>query len=110
MSFDEYKNYDVDTKIKGYWRERYRSETFEHQSSIIPSINIGNKAFETIFGGSTIDIQAQGSATIRFGVKMSKVDNPNQPEDLRRNTTFDFNVITSYSIHYTKLYEGRSGR
>jgi len=90
MSFDEYKNYDVDTKIKGYWRERYRSETFEHQSSIIPSINIGNKAFETIFGGSTIDIQAQGSATIRFGVKMSKVDNPNQPEDLRRNTTFDF--------------------
>ncbi len=90
MSFDEFRNYDADKSLSQFWTDRYRSESFEHQGSFIPKINIGSQAFETIFGGSTIDIRAQGSATLKFGIKIAKIDNPNQPEDLRTNTTFDF--------------------
>lgn len=90
MSFEDYQNYSTEKNLNNYWRQRYKSETFEHQSSLIPKINVGSEAFETIFGSSTIDIRPQGSASLRFGVKINSNDDPTRPEELRRNTTFDF--------------------
>jgi len=90
MTFEEYNNYDVQKGLQNYWRQRYQGETFEHQSSLIPKINVGSEAFETIFGSNTIDIKPQGSATLRFGVKIDKNENPTQPVDLQKNTAFDF--------------------
>lgn len=90
MSFDEFQGYDVQTKLKKYWRERYKTEKFEHQSSIIPKINIPGEAFETIFGSSTIDIKPSGRAALKFGVKITNNENPIQPVNLQRNTIFDF--------------------
>ncbi len=98
MSFEEYLDYDVQKKLKGYWRERYKSETFEHQSSIIPKINVGSEAFETIFGSNTIDIKPNGSASLKFGIKMTNNENPNQPVELRKNTTFDFKEEIQMSV------------
>lgn len=98
LSFDDYVNYDVQKSLKKYWRERYRSETFENQSSIIPKINIGSEAFETIFGSNTIDIKPSGMASLKFGIKIDYTENPNQAVELRRNTTFDFKEDIQMSV------------
>jgi cell surface protein SprA len=90
MSFDEYQNYDIKGAMRNYWKDRYQSESFEHQSSLIPKINVGGQAFETIFGSSTIDIRPRGSASLKFGLKITKTENPDIPVNLQTNTTFDF--------------------
>ena len=90
MSMEEYQKYDFDKSIKDYWRQRARSETFEHNASLIPKLHIGGDAFETIFGSDVIDIRPQGSAELIFGLKINRTDNPTLPERLRRTTTFDF--------------------
>ncbi len=90
MSFDEYKKYDIQKKLKEHWRSRYKAESFEGQKSILPKINIRGQVFETIFGSSTIDIRPQGAVKLRFGVKHTRNENPNQSRDMQRNTVFDF--------------------
>ena len=90
MSFDEYTNYDVDKSLKEYWRQRYQSESFEKQSSLLPQLNVKSEVFETIFGSNVIEIKPTGSASLRFGLKITNTNNPNIAEDLRRQTTFDF--------------------
>ncbi len=90
MSFEEYRNYDIQKNLNNHWRKRYKEETFEKQKSIVPKINVGGEAFETIFGSSTIDIRPQGSAKLTFGLKRTKNENPSQPVELQKSTTFDF--------------------
>jgi cell surface protein SprA len=98
MNFDEFQQYNVQQNLKKYWDQRYKSESFEHQSSLIPKINIGSEAFETIFGSNTIDIKPSGSAALKFGIKITNSENPNQHVDLRRNTTFDFKEEIQMSV------------
>ena len=98
MSFDEFHEYDIQQKLQQTWRNKYQSETFEHQTSLIPKINIGSEAFETIFGSSTIDIRPSGSASLKFGVKISKNENPSQPIELQKNITFDFKEEIQMSV------------
>lgn len=90
MSFEEYQDYDIQKNLNQHWRKRYKDETFEQQKSLIPKINVGSEAFETIFGSSTIDIKPQGSAKLKFGLKHTTNNNPSQPVELQSSTTFDF--------------------
>jgi len=90
LSFDEYYKYDLDKSIRNYWRQRFQNENFQHQSSLIPQLHVGGEAFEHIFGSSVIDIKPQGYAELIFGVNVSRIENPQIPERMRRTTTFDF--------------------
>ena len=90
MTLDEYKNYDFESSVRNYWRQRARSESFEHQSSFHPKLHIESEVFDRIFGSNTIDIHPQGSAELIFGINISKTENPQLPEKLRKTTTFDF--------------------
>lgn len=90
MSFDEYQEYEAKQAIRNYWRERTESESLGKRKPLIPSLNIKSKLFETIFGGSTIDIKPQGSAELIFGVNVSKIKNPALPANQQTNTTFNF--------------------
>ncbi|PKP18733.1 MAG: cell surface protein SprA, partial [Bacteroidetes bacterium HGW-Bacteroidetes-21] len=90
FSFDEYLQYDARRSLNSYWRQRFRSENFQHQSSLIPTLHIGGDAFESIFGSNVIDIKPQGSAELIFGVQINRTDNPQLPEKMRKTTTFDF--------------------
>ncbi len=98
MSFEEFHKYDIQQKLQQTWRDKYKSETFEHQNSLIPKINVGSEAFETIFGSNTIDIRPSGSASLKFGVKISKNENPTMPVELQRNTIFDFKEEIQMSV------------
>lgn len=89
-SLDEYQHYDFNRAIKSYWRQRFKSENFEHQSNIIPQIKIPGQVFEQIFGTNVIDIKPQGSAELIFGLNIQKTNNPSLPVKEQRTSTFDF--------------------
>ena len=90
MSFDEYRNFDLDNSIKRYWHIKASNANFESNHSLIPQLHIGGEAFDKIFGSNVIDIRPQGTAELTFGINSSKIENPALPVKLRRNTTFDF--------------------
>ncbi|MBU0486378.1 MAG: cell surface protein SprA [Bacteroidetes bacterium] len=90
MSYDEYNEYDLDRSLKQYWKERVTSSNFEGSKSLIPNINIGGEAFNSIFGSNTIDIRPQGSAELIFGVNATRRDDPALDVKQRRTANFDF--------------------
>ena len=90
LDVEDYLEYDLDKFKRNYWKQRARSENFEHQSALIPQLHIGSKVFETIFGSNTIDIKPRGEATLDFGLKYNKTDNPQLAEEQRKDITFDF--------------------
>lgn len=97
-SFEEYKKADFDRAIKNYWRQRFRSENFEHQSNLIPQIKVPGQVFEQIFGANVIDIKPTGSAKLIFGINISKNNNPTLPFNQRKTTTFDFKEEIQMSV------------
>ncbi|MFC2086167.1 cell surface protein SprA [Bacteroidota bacterium] len=90
MNFDEYRKYDFENSLQNYWQQRFRSESFEHQGSLIPKLYVGSEVFDRIFGSNTIDIKPSGYAELIFGVVTNRVDNPVLPIKQQKNTTFDF--------------------
>jgi len=60
------------------------------QNGLIPSITVNSRAFERIFGGSTIDIRPQGSADLTLSGRINKNENPLFNERQRKQTNFDF--------------------
>ena len=65
MSQDLYIKYQNNKSISEYWKERRESvaTSAESGNQLIPTIYVGGKAFDKIFGSNTIDIKLQGSAT-----------------------------------------------
>ena len=95
MTFEEYKDYDLNKGLSEYWREKNATEgefakDGEESSNLIPALNINSKGFDNIFGGNTIDIRPSGSAQIKMGLRNSKTQNPALSERQRSITTFDF--------------------
>jgi cell surface protein SprA len=90
MTFDEYQEYNASQALRDYWREKSGQDVEARKKPLIPKLNINSKLFETIFGGTTVDIRPQGSAELKFGFNVSKIDNPALPENQKTNTTFDF--------------------
>lgn len=97
MSFDEYKDYQMDKSMGDYWKQ-IRDEASEAEdsedggggSAFRPSINVNSEKFDRIFGGNTIQIRPNLSAELIFGVNSSKTENPQIPVNQQRITTFDF--------------------
>ncbi|MBI4648838.1 MAG: cell surface protein SprA, partial [Bacteroidia bacterium] len=90
MTLEEYKNYDFDHAIRDYWNQKSSSESFSHQKSLLPTLHFGGEIFDRIFGSNVIDIRPQGSATLTFGIDISRVENPQLQERLRKTWTFNF--------------------
>ena len=90
ISFEDYFQYDMDSALQRYWREKASPQAFERRAGIIPEIYIGGEFFDRIFGGSSIDIRPTGSAELIFGVMSNKREDPSIDERRRRTTNFDF--------------------
>ncbi len=90
MSFDEYRNFEMNQSKSQYWKQRRSGDNLETQSSLIPTINVGGEAFDRVFGNNTINIIPQGYAELIFGFNMSKIDNPTLTERLRKTPSFTF--------------------
>jgi len=90
MSFDEYRNFDIDNAIKKYWKLKAQNATYEGHSSLIPSLHLGGEAFQSIFGSNTISIVPNGSAELSFGLAINVNKNPQLDQTRQVVTTFDF--------------------
>ncbi len=98
MTFEEFKEDEFKKSTKKYWRERSEGEDAITRKPLIPKIYVGGEGFDRIFGGNTIDIRPQGSAKLRFGVQINKINNPQIPEKQRRNSNFDFDMEIQMNV------------
>ncbi|MBN4061936.1 MAG: cell surface protein SprA [Flavobacteriales bacterium] len=98
LTLEEYRDYEMKNSVRKYWDEKSSSEKFNQQEGFRPKLTVNNKLFEGIFGGNTIDIRPQGSAELKFGINVSKTENPAIPEKQRSITTFDFDESIQLSV------------
>ncbi|MCJ7934648.1 MAG: cell surface protein SprA [Chryseobacterium sp.] len=99
MSPEEYKEYMLATQTKAYYKEKSdkysllfrRDRTDARKKGLIPSLQINNKLFETIFGGNKIEIIPSGYASLDFAGLYQKIDNPMILPQNRTSFTFDIN-------------------
>ncbi len=98
MTLDEYKDYNLAESVKEYWKEKKEAESFSNGSSGRLGFDVKGKGFKNIFGSNSIDIRPQGVAELRFGVNVSRTDNPQIPEKQRRISTFDFNETIQLNV------------
>ncbi len=70
----------------------------EIQKDLLPDFYVNSNFFETIFGGSEINIVPQGSVELDLGLLYTKQDNPAFSPRNRRNFSFDFDQRISLSL------------
>ena len=92
MDQKQYIDYYNDKSISSYWKERRESvgSSSGNGNQLIPTIYVGGKAFDKIFGSNTIDIKLQGSADVTFGIKHQRRNDPSLTVSQQRTTNFDF--------------------
>jgi len=92
LTIDQYQRL-VNSEIKrSNWRSISNAEVSDYRNTgIIPPIQVNSKAFEKLFGGTTIDIQPRGEAELTFLGRTNKNENPLFNERQRAQTNFDFN-------------------
>ncbi len=91
MTFEEYMAYQEKQSMQNYWNDKVQQQLDEQRTIYQPSFEndtaIKKKELKV---SDLIVIRPQGSAELKFGVNISRTDNPVIPEKQRRITTFDF--------------------
>ncbi len=91
MSQEQYFEYYQKKALKDYWKERRDASMGNTDGNqLIPTIYVGGKVFDKIFGSNTIDIKLQGSAEVTFGLKNQRRRDPSLTISQQRTTNFDF--------------------
>lgn len=96
---------------------RSSGEADEDQKNLLPIFYVNNDFFQSIFGGSEIELIPTGSVEVGLGVLYTKLDNPSLSPRNRTNITMDFrqninlslnghigtrlNILANYDTHST---------
>lgn len=98
MTPKEYQSYVLSQHLSEYYRQKAGSAPLattgenkekEKNKALIPSLNVKNKLFETIFGSNKIELIPQGFASFDLGALYQKIDNPTILPQNRTNFAFD---------------------
>ena len=68
------------------------------QKDLLPNFYVNSDLFASIFGGTEIDIDPQGSVEVDLGLLFNRSDNPSFSPRNRQNLTFDFNQRINLSL------------
>lgn len=94
MTFEEYLLFQNEQSNRQYWNEKVDEQVDDARGkeADLPEFenNITEESLIKIPGSDFITIKPQGSAELKFGLNISRTDNPVLPEKQRRITTFDF--------------------
>ncbi|MCB9196386.1 MAG: cell surface protein SprA, partial [Flavobacteriales bacterium] len=94
MTFEQYIQYQNQQSNRQYWQEKVNEQVDDARGkeADIPEFdnNITEESLIKIPGSDFITIKPQGSAELKFGINISRTDNPVLPVKQRRITTFDF--------------------
>ncbi|MBB2149843.1 T9SS outer membrane translocon Sov/SprA [Pedobacter gandavensis] len=92
LTIEEYQRLVNSEMKRDNWRMYSNEEINEvRKNGVIPSLKVNSKAFERIFGGTSIDIQPRGEAELTFLGRINKNENPLFNERQRVQGNFDFN-------------------
>ncbi|WP_415325484.1 cell surface protein SprA [Chryseobacterium sp. MMS23-Vi53] len=97
MSPEDYKVFMMTAQQKAYYKEKSdkyslmfrKDKTDAARKGLIPSLQINNRLFETIFGSNKIEIIPSGYASFDFAGLYQKIDNPLILPQNRTSFTFD---------------------
>lgn len=107
MTFEEYSRYQQQKSIREYWRAKSASLDEQNPAApsrrLVPTIDVGGRTFDRLFGGNTVDIRPNGLATLKFGALFNKNENPAIP--LRQQSIGDFEFDQSIALNI----DGRIG-
>ena len=92
---EEMRNY---FKLKNDALSGRKEGSEDIQKDLLPDFYVNNNFFETIFGGSEINVVPQGSVELDLGLLYTKQDNPAFSPRNRRNFSFDFDQRISLSL------------
>lgn len=93
MTQEQYFEYYRDKELRDYWKERRDASMGNNNGNqLIPTIYVGGKVFDKIFGSNTIDIKLQGSADVTFGYKKQKRKDPALTIAQQNTANFDFDM------------------
>ena len=104
MNQEEYKKYRLKKDMFEYYKDKISATNSKKlgsedaQKNLLPTYYVNSSFFESVFGGNTIEVNAQGSVLVKLGMLYQKVDNPQLSERNRSSFTFDFNQEISASI------------
>ncbi|NOR29047.1 MAG: cell surface protein SprA [Lutibacter sp.] len=104
MNQEEYKKYRLKKDMFKYYKDKISATNSKKlgsedaQKNLLPTYYVNSSFFESVFGGNTIEVNAQGSVLVKLGMLYQKVDNPQLSERNRSSFTFDFNQEISASI------------
>ena len=92
LTIEEYQKYENQLLKKKNWKELSNLPLAQaREPGFIPPIVVNNRVFETIFGGTTIDIRPQVSAEAILAGRINVNQNPLLQESQRSQFSFDLN-------------------
>ncbi|SHI89265.1 protein involved in gliding motility SprA [Mesonia phycicola] len=104
LTREEYQELVLEERMKEYFKEKSDAlsgrdkEAEAQQKNLLPIFYVDNQFFESVFGGSEIEVIPQGSVEVDLGVLYSKQDNPSLSPRNRSSLTFDFDQRISLSL------------
>lgn len=101
MTPEEYRAWSERKSFGDYYREK-NSEILKQQGK--EKFDFTNMHFdlgpaEKIFGPGGVRIRTQGSAELKFGATIKKIDNPSLPIRNRKTTTMDFDEKINMNVN-----------
>lgn len=92
MTLEQYMLYQNKQSTKNYYQEKLDEQVDEaREKEVAAPAGFDPTNIKWAPKDFPIEIRTQGSAELKFGINISRTDNPVLPERQRRITTFDFN-------------------
>ena len=101
MSPEEYQEWSLKQSMQKYWRQK-NQEAFENEGKNkfdFTDMHFDLGPAEKIFGPGGVQIKTQGSAEVKMGANMKKVDNPALAASRRKTFGFDFDEKINLSLN-----------
>ncbi|MEP7128093.1 MAG: cell surface protein SprA, partial [Chitinophagales bacterium] len=98
MSFQEYLDYQSKNSEQQYWFDRSNAASALSQKGVIPEVNVNNRIFDRIFGGTAVDIRPQGNIDLTFGGNYQNILNPILTKSQRHQGGFDFDMNIQINV------------
>lgn len=103
MSPREYDKYRLRNDMKGYFKEKVSASSKKGGSekarkNLLPKYYVNSKFFESVFGGSEVEVIPTGQVNIKLGGIYQNTENPQISVENQSSFTFDFDQQISTSL------------
>ena len=101
MTPEEYQKWSLRNSMQAYWRKK-NADAFEAEGKNkfdFTDMHFDLGPAEKIFGPGGVQIKTQGSAELKIGINVKKVDNPALAASRRKTTGFDFDQKINLSLN-----------